>query len=149
MMRTIRLGVLAAMAAVLAACSGPARTSVKSAAPARPEEVIRAIPPADPQKYASLRDMKAWRNPYLIIRTDGVGLLDAADNEQQIVDPDHLTNALAKLPASSWPYGRVVAVQEGPVATSEDDKARIRKNRALVAGTLEGMQVLINWVPAA
>lgn len=92
--------------------------------------------------------MKAWRNPYLIVRVDGVGLLDVSNNEQQIVDPDKLPAALAKLPGSAWPYGRVVAVQEISAAASEDDKAKLRKNRALVAGTLEGMQVLINWVPS-
>lgn len=92
--------------------------------------------------------MKAWRNPYLIVKVDGVGLLDVSNNEQQIVDPDKLSEALAKLPSSAWPYGRVVAIQEIGAASSDEDKARLRKNRALVAGALESMQVLINWVPS-
>lgn len=92
--------------------------------------------------------MKAWRNPYLIVRVDGVGLLDVGNNEQQIVNPDKLSEALAKLPVSAWPYGRVVAIQEINAASSDDDKIKLRKNRALAAGTLESMQVLINWVPA-
>jgi hypothetical protein len=92
--------------------------------------------------------MKAWRNPYLIVRVDGVGLLDVSNNEQQIVNPDKLSEALAKLPVSAWPYGRVVAIQEINAASSDDDKIKLRKNRALAAGTLESMQVLINWVPA-
>jgi len=92
--------------------------------------------------------MKSWRNPYLIVRVDGVGLLDVSNNEQQIVNPDKLSEALAKLPVSAWPYGRVVAIQEINAASSDDDKIKLRKNRALVAGTLESMQVLINWVPA-
>jgi hypothetical protein len=114
-----------------------------------PEAHIQQIPPADPQRYAGMRDMKAWRNPYLIVRIDGVGLLDVSNNEQQIVDPDKLSAVLAKLPASAWPYGRVVAIQEIGAASSEEDKAKLRKNRALVAGALESMQVLINWVPSA
>jgi hypothetical protein len=96
-----------------------------------------------------MRDMKAWRNPYLIIRVDGVGLLDVSNNEQQIVDPDKLPEALARLPASAWPYGRVVAIQELSASASDGDKAKLRKNRALVAGALESMQVVINWVPSA
>jgi len=92
--------------------------------------------------------MKAWRNPYLVVRVDGVGLLDVSNNEQQIVDPDKLSAAMAKLPGSAWPYGRVVAIQEIGTAGSDEDKAKLRKNRALVAGTLESMQVLINWVPS-
>jgi hypothetical protein len=96
-----------------------------------------------------MRDMKAWRNPYLIIRVDGVALLDAANNEQQTVPSDKLSDALAKLPASAWPYGRVVAIQEVGASASEEDKTRLRRNRALVAGTLESLHVLINWVPSA
>lgn len=92
--------------------------------------------------------MKAWRNPYLVVRVDGVGLLDVSNNEQQIVDPDKLSAAMAKLPASAWPYGRVVAIQEISAASTDEDKAKLRKNRALVAGTLESMQVLIDWVPS-
>ena len=71
--------------------------------------------------------MKAWRNPYLIIRVDGVGLLDVSNNQQQIIDPDKLPDALAKLPASAWPYGRVVAIQEISANTSDEDKARFAR----------------------
>ena len=93
--------------------------------------------------------MKAWRNPYLIVRIDGVGILDVSNNEQQIIDPDKLSEALARLPTSAWPYGRVVAIQEIGTTGSDDDKAKLRKNRALVAGALEGMKVAINWVPSS
>jgi len=93
--------------------------------------------------------MKAWRNPYLIVRLDGVGLLDVSNNEQQIVDPDKLPEALSKLPASAWPYGRVVAIQEISANASDQDHATLRKNRALVAGSLESMKVEINWVPSS
>ena len=93
--------------------------------------------------------MKTWRNPYLIVRVDGVGLLDVSNNEQQIIDLGRLPEALAKLPTSAWPYGRVVAIQEISAASSEEDRAKLRKNRALAAGALESMKVLINWVPSA
>jgi hypothetical protein len=72
-------------------------------------------------------------------------LLNAAANEQRLIDPDHLTDELDQLPATAWPYGRVVAVAES-AASSDDDKARLRKNRAVVAGTLESLQVQIDWV---
>jgi hypothetical protein len=92
--------------------------------------------------------MKAWRNPYLIVRVDGIGLLDVGDNLQQIIDPNKLPDALANLPPSAWPYGRVVAIQEPRTPTSAEEKARFLKNRALVAGALESMQVVITWVPS-
>ena len=92
--------------------------------------------------------MKSWRNPYLIVKTDGLWLLDVSNNEERPLNPDQLLDALAALPASAWPNGRVVAVQEG-TANSDADRVALRKNRAILAGTLEGAKVLINWVPTA
>ena len=93
--------------------------------------------------------MKNWRNPYLIVREDGIGLLDLANNEIHILKPDEIPAVLAALPDSAWPYGRVVAIQESGVAGSDAGKVQIRKNRALLAGTLEALKVAITWVPSA
>jgi hypothetical protein len=147
-MRYLRLSILSMSLVVLASCAKPPRAPEETVAAVSPEARIQQIPAADPQKYSGMRDMKAWRNPYLVVRLDGVGLLDVSNNEQQIVDPDKLSAAMAKLPASAWPYGRVVAIQEISAASTDEDKAKLRKNRALVAGTLESMQVLIDWVPS-
>ena len=109
---------------------------------------IQAIPTADPAKYHGARG-KSWRNPYLIVKPEGVALLDVDNSLEHIMKPDELTERLAELPASAWPYGRVVAVTESAVAKSDHDKAEMRKNRAIVAGTLESMHVMINWIPTA
>ena len=148
-MKYLRRSAAAVSIALLASCAKPPRTADEAAAIASPEAQIQQIPPADSGKYTVVRDMKTWRNPYLIVRVDGVGLLDISNNEQQIIDPDKLPEALAKLPTSAWPYGRVVAIQEISAASSEEDRAKLRKNRALAAGALESMKVLINWVPSA
>ena len=95
-----------------------------------------------------MMDMKGWQNPYLIIKADGVALLDAGNHEERLLKPAEVTQALAKLPPSAWPYGRVVAVTEGGERAAGDD-VPIRKNRAIVAGTLESLHVLINWIPSA
>ena len=147
-MKSLSLIALGMSLALLASCSKPPTAPGETVAATTPEARIQQIPLADPQKYAGMRDMKAWRNPYWIVRVDGVALLDATNNEQQIVDPDKLAEALARLPASAWPSGRVVAIQEISAAGSAEDKAKLRKNRALAAGALESMHVLINWVPS-
>jgi hypothetical protein len=145
-MRHSRLGFLAAAVAVLVSCS---------AAPKSPDPLavatahILAIPEPTPEKYRSLIHMKGWRNPYLIIRADGVALLQPDDHLERILKPGELTEALGNLPLSAWPYGRVVAVTENAIRGSADDEVKIRANRAIVAGTLESMHVLINWVPSA
>lgn len=131
----------------LTACSGnraPDLAAQEAAASAR----IQAIPAADPAKIHETRG-KSWRNPYLIVKPDGVALLDVDNNEEHIMKPDELTQKLAQLPPAAWPYGRVVAVTESGAATSDHDKAELRKNKAIVAGTLEGMRVVIQWIPAA
>ncbi len=132
----------------LAACSAhnaPDPAAQEAAASAR----IQAIPAANPAKFHDAHVTKSWKNPYLIVKPDGVALLDVANNEEHIMHPDELTRKLAQLPDSAWPYGRVVAVTESAPTGSDHDKAEIRKNKAIVAGTLEGMHVAINWIPAA
>jgi hypothetical protein len=96
-----------------------------------------------------MRDMKGWRNPYLIIRPDGVGLLDPANNEQRLLKTDEVEATLASLPATAWPYGRVVVVTESSPISSEDQKVAIRRIKGIVAGTLESLHIQINWVPSA
>lgn len=113
-----------------------------------PEAVLQAIPAADQAQIDHMRDMKNWRNPYLIVRTDGVALLDVADNAEIRLKPAELLPALAALPASNWPYGRVVAATENTGA-SEQDRVEIRRNRGIVGGMLEGAHVAIKWVPSA
>ena len=93
--------------------------------------------------------MKTWRNPYLIVRTDGVALLDSADNAEIILKPEELLPALAKLPASNWPYGRVVAAAENSTRSSERDGVSIRRNKGIVGGMLEGAHIVVRWVPSS
>lgn len=114
-----------------------------------PQTILQAIPPADSAKYQHIKDMKNWRNPYLIVRADGVALYDSADSAEILVKPDDLLAALAKLPVSYWPYGRVVAAQENGVRGSEQDGVAIRRNKGIVGGLLQGAQIAVEWVPAA
>ena len=65
---------------------------------------------------------------------DGVALLDAADNAEIILKPDELLPALAALPASNWPYGRVVAAAENGGARRSRIGWRSAATRALWAG---------------
>ena len=147
-MRQSLLGLIAAAVVVLASCPAP-KSPDSAALEAGATARILAIPPATPEKYRGMVDMKGWRNPYLIIRADGVALLDPENHLERILKPGELTQALGNLPPAAWPYGRVVAVTENGVRGSADDSVKIRQNRALVAGTLESMQVLINWIPSA
>lgn len=129
----------------LLACSSQ-QDAVK---PPAPEAVLQAIPAADPAQFERVHDMKNWRNPYLIVRADGVALFDRADSAEIILKPAELLPALANLPASNWPYGRVVAATEAGVRASEQDGVAIRRNKGILGGMLEGAHIAVKWVPSA
>lgn len=148
-MRFGRIGVLAITAVSFCACSRPSQIAAKIGDQSSPELRIQQIPSADPQKYSDPHERKVWRNPYLMVKKDGIWLVDLDNNEEHLLKSDQVLDALASLPASAWPYGRVVAVQEIGSADSEEDRIALRRNRAILAGTLEGAKVLINWVPSS
>jgi hypothetical protein len=128
-------------ALVLMACS-------ERSAPQKPSPtaILQGIPSADSAKYDHIQNTKNWRNPYLIIRADGVALYDPADSAEIILKPGEVIGALAQLPRSNWPYGRVVAATE-TAAASDQDGIAIRRNKGLVGGLLEEAHVDIRWVP--
>lgn len=148
-MRASLLGLVTAVVAVLVSCSASSKTPDAAALEASARALILAIPQVTDEQNRSLANTKGWRNPYLIVRADGVALLDADDHLERILKPEELTQALGKLPPSAWPYGRVVAVTENGVRSSPAEDVMIRKNRAVVAGTLESLHVLIHWIPSA
>jgi hypothetical protein len=114
-----------------------------------PEVVLQAIPAANIAQFERIHDMKTWCNPYLIIRPDGVALLDVADSAEIRLKPPELLPALAALPASNWPYGRVVAAAENNARASEQDSVAIRRNKGIVGGILQSAHIAIKWVPSA
>lgn len=147
-MRKSLLGLVTATVAVLFSCTNP-QTPDAAALEANARAHILAIPQITEEQNHRLANTKGWRNPYLIVRADGVALLDPDDHLERIVKPEELTQTLGNLPPSAWPYGRVVAVTENGVRSSADEDVRIRKNRAVVAGTLESLRVFIHWIPSA
>jgi hypothetical protein len=129
----------------LAACSGPAQPE-----PAQASQAIslESIPAPDPAKYPAVRDMVHWRNPYLVVREDGIGLVDLANSEIHMLKPEEVPGRLVSLPSSAWPYGRVVLVAESvPKDPTEQTKADVRKNRALLLGTLKELDVQYRETP--
>jgi hypothetical protein len=139
-------GLIVAMSFSLATCSRHDASSVPD-----PSTLLQNIAAPDPEKYPTLQENKHWSNPYLVIRADAIGLLSgAAANEEQMLKPEEVLPALAHLPASAWPYGRVVAilVQEKPTA-AEQEKIALRRSRGIVAGDLEGAHVAIHWIAAS
>lgn len=121
----------------------------QSAPTPSPATMLQALPTADSERYGKVTDMRNWRNPYLILRTSGVALLDTADNAEIQLKPEEVLGALANLPASAWPYGRVVAVAQNQPKAAQQDAVAMRRNKGIVGGILEGAHIAVKWVPAS
>jgi hypothetical protein len=141
----VRTSVAFVLLVALGACSKPPQTATTGTPqPAR----LESIPPPDPLKYPGPRAKTGWRNPYLMVREDGIGFVDLANHEIHILKPDEIPAELVSLPSSAWPYGRVVLVgEEVPKDASEQRKVDLRKNRALLLGTLKELDVQFQEAP--
>ncbi len=129
-----------ALLAILIACSQPAASP--PAAQAHQPTGLESIPPADPSKYPALSHIVDWKNPYLVVREDGIGFVDLSNHEIHLLTPEEIPAELVSLGSSAWPYGRVVMVAQAiPKNPSEQTKADVRKNRALLLGTLHELDV--------
>jgi hypothetical protein len=148
-MRAFRPGRIAVLLVLSAGCSKPASVPDRAALEAAATARLRDVPLPDPQKYRTMVDMKNWRNPYFVVLPEGIALLDFDNNERRLLKPDDILQTLAGLPASAWPYGRVVAITESGITGGEKQRVDIRRYRGILAGTLEGAHVEINWVPSA
>jgi len=142
--RSLVCSILASLAllVVLSGCEKPADTTLSAST--RTRKNLESIPAPDPSKYSGLRDLSSWQNPRLIVRQDGIGLVDLNNHEIHILQPDEVPAQLGALPPSAWPYGRVVLVTQVETKNLTDQmKADLRKNRGLLVGTLMAMEVQI------
>jgi hypothetical protein len=131
--------------AVLAACSKPPQP--ETAETPQPTG-LESIPAPDPSKYPNFTDMGGWKNPYLVVREDGIGFVDLSNREVHMLKPEQIPAELVSLPSSAWPYGRVVLVaQAAPNSPTDQTKAELRKNRALLLGTLKELDVQFREAP--
>jgi hypothetical protein len=129
----------------LVACSKPPQPETTETPQA---SGLESIPEPDPSKYPNFSDMTGWKNPYLVVREDGIGLVDLANREVRILKLEEIPAELVSLPSSAWPYGRVVLIsQVVPKNPSEQTKADLRKNRALLLGTLKELDVQVREAP--
>jgi hypothetical protein len=109
---------------------------------------LESIPAPDPSKYPSFSNMAHWQNPYFVVREDGIGFVDLSNREIHMLTAEQIPAELVSLPSSAWPYGRVVMVAQAvPKNPTKETKADLRKNRALLLGTLQQLDVQFHEAP--
>jgi len=106
------------------------------------------IPGPDPKKYHSVQDAKGWKNPYLIVRRDGIEIVGMTP-VGQVISVESVPVTLEKLPDSAWPYGLVVAVQDMGILSREKDPALIEANRAKLLNLLKELGIAADRWPSA
>jgi hypothetical protein len=105
------------------------------------------IPRADPKKYHAVQSSKDWKNPYLIVRRDGIEIL-GINPVGQVTPVDSVPGVLKALPYAAWPYGLVVAVQDIGLM-SEGDMPRIEANRRKLLKILKNLAISVDPWPSA
>ena len=112
-----------------------------------PQSLQNRIPKHDPKKYHAVQDAKDWKNPYLIVRRDGIEIIGMTAVGQAI-PVDSVPGVLKGLPDSAWPYGLVVAVQDIGLV-SEGDPPRIEANRKRLLMLLKKLAIVVDLWPSA
>ena len=150
---------------VLTGCrTASAGTSPKLASPQEIDSArqqISFIPPPSKSRYMAVHSLTSWENPYLTVQenmatlhvtiadanpsTLGVGGMlrpAAARRQDVIIRTSDLPSALAAVPESSWPYGRVVAVEEAH-DTPQSARPAVRRNVEATLKTLNDLGVVV------
>ena len=106
------------------------------------------IPKPDPRKYHAIQDAKDWRNPYLVIRPEGIEIIGITPVGRAI-PVESVPGVLEKLPASAWPYGLVVAASDIGIVSSSKDLPLIMASRRKLLKVLNAHGIAVDLWPSA
>lgn len=110
---------------------------------------LARVPPADLSATQRARTLEEWRNPFLVIRSEGIEMVTSGGSTgSNSVSVDQMKEILSSLPEDAWLFGRIVAVTEISIRSGSDDHL-IEENREALEKMLGELDVLINWWPSA
>jgi hypothetical protein len=126
------------------------------------QQQLSLIPPPSKSLYMAVHSLTDWENPYLTVQPDhltlhvlladanpsnfgagGVLRPTAARRQQVDVRLEDLPAALNAVPATSWPYGRVVAVEEAH-NTPASIRPQVRRNLESAMQSLTDLGVVVD-----
>ncbi|MBW4038108.1 MAG: hypothetical protein HIU91_04385 [Acidobacteria bacterium] len=145
---------------------GPVDASTLSPAEQRVEletqrEELEQIPPPTKSRYMSIHTYKSWENPVLTIQPGmlelhvtladsnptpiGVGGMFrpiGARQEELNISTNTLGDAISAVPQTSWPYGRVVAIEEANKTPPSAEPA-VRRNMEATISKLNDLGIVV------
>ncbi len=126
---------------------------------------LASIPLPTKSLYVNVHEPSAWTNPYISVGADmislrilladantsnvgeGTMLRPAAARRQEVqFRPGDLAKAVTAIPASAWPYGRVIAVAEA--SASPKDRPKVRRNVESAIQQLNDLGIVVEEWPA-
>jgi hypothetical protein len=121
------------------ACAGPV---------AREGELDARIGPPIAKRYQGIRDGQDWLNPFLQVCPHGVVLsVRSVKHERQTIRIEDLRQTLRELSAQSWPYGRIVALQDCSIGIPGDEETQ-RQRMNDVQGVLRALGLQVSLWPS-
>jgi hypothetical protein len=143
------------------------KTRAAAAVRDQDRQQLENIPPPSKTPYMAIHTRQSWANPFLIVgkstvnltimypdlapaNTPGSDFLHPAAARRRVLDLrlEDLPEALAALPENTWPYGRVVAVEEDPLEQRQD-RAPVRRNVEATMQVLNDLGVVIDEWPSS
>lgn len=122
------------------------KARAQAAALAADRQELDAIPLPSKNVYMAIHTRQSWQNPFLIVTPSTVSLSIlypdygpahapgdsllrplAARRRELELRLSELPEALVAVPQNTWPYGRVIAVEEDPSAP-RDERPQVRRN---------------------
>lgn len=109
--------------------------------------ITERIPEPHSAMYQGIHDRKDWRNPYLVVHSEGIEIVGISDRNNPLT-VDATSALLESLPDSAWPYGRVIAIQNISVGPTESQHSRTAENREGLMQRLGELGVIVgSWLP--
>jgi hypothetical protein len=157
----------ASPAAAAAAARQKAMQQARAAAQVQDadRQELASIPLPSKTVYMAIHTRQSWSNPFLIVSKSTVNLsilyppmgppnpgdavLRPMAARRRVLDLRlvDLPEALTALPPETWPYGRVIAVEEDPSAPRSDGPA-VRRNVEATMQMLSDLGVVVyEWQP--
>jgi len=150
---------------MLSGCNRAAAGTPVATANAREVESARQqmelIPPPSKTRFMAVHSLSTWENPYLTVQQNMVtlhvtqadanstdlgvgGMLRPVGARQQVLNiaSESLPSALTAVPENSWPYGRVVAIEEAH-DTPASARPAVRRNMEVAIKTLSDLGIVV------
>ncbi len=146
-------------------CRSPVVAGAQAKAEQRAESAqerqqLEQIPPPSKNRYMTIHSFDSWENPSITVQPDMVtvrvmladqnpssfgsgGMLRPTGARREVVNIglNKLGEAMSAIPPSSWPYGRVVAVEEAHQTPGKQEPL-IRRNMEGIVGTLNDLGII-------